>query len=135
MLIRAKLKAAIIAGALALALMAPGGLSAGARYPESEKEGCEALIRRVHRARFFPHIEKRCFTCELETDDGRSWAFALRFNQDACGGDSPSTLLDRYLVMQRSPVILWYDTPEDRYLAWEAAAEYYRRARKKRASK
>ncbi len=92
--------------------------------PETEKEACDALIARVVQARLFPNIREECFFCELEANDGRTFQFALRFNKGKCGGDSPSTLLDRFLLCQRSPVILWYDSSEDRYLPWEYAFTY-----------
>ena len=92
--------------------------------PETEKEACETLITRVVEAKLFPDIREECFFCELESKDGRTFEFALRFNQGKCGGDSPSTLLDRFLVCRGSPVILWYDSSEDRYLPWEYAFTY-----------
>ena len=92
--------------------------------PETEKDACAALITRVVEARFFPDIRKDCYFCELEANDGRTFQFALRFNKGKCGGGSPSTLLDRFLVFQRSPVILWYDSSQDRYLPWEYASTY-----------
>jgi hypothetical protein len=95
--------------------------------PETPDQGCDALIKRVYEAKLFPRIEKHCFFCELESDDGHAWEFALRWNKAECGGNDASTLFDRYLVMQRSPVILWYDTGDDRYLSWEAAVAYHRR--------
>ena len=92
--------------------------------PNTKEEACEALVSRVVDARLFPHISRECLLCDLEDSDGHSFKIALRFNQERCGGDSPSTLLDRFLVFQRTPVILWYDVTEDRYLAWEYAWSY-----------
>ncbi len=92
--------------------------------PETENEGCDALITRVVEAKLFPEIRKECFFCDLEGNDGRAFQITLRFNKGKCGGDSPSTLLDRFLVFQRSPVILWYDSSRDRYLPWEYAFTY-----------
>jgi hypothetical protein len=92
--------------------------------PNTKEEACKALVSRVVDARLFPHIRKECFLCDLEDCDDYSFKFALRFNQEQCGGDSPSTLLDRFLIFQRSPVILWYDVAEDRYLPWEYAGSY-----------
>src|SRR3990172_5625988 len=92
--------------------------------PETEKDACATLITRVVEARLFPDIRKDCYFCELEANDGRTFQFALRFNKGKCGGGSPSTLLDRFLVFQRSPVILWYDSSQDRYLPWEYASTY-----------
>jgi hypothetical protein len=124
--------------AVSLLLSSAGRSDAGAEggYAKTQEQGCEALIRRVDDAKLFPHIERRCFTCELEADGRESWDFAPRFDQAACGGDSASTLIDRYRVMhyrvtQRSPVILWYDTPEDRYLSWDAAVRYHRDNKRK----
>lgn len=95
--------------------------------PETEDEACQALVDRVVAEKLFPSIPKDCFFCELESKDGRTFQFALRFNQDRCGGNADSTLLDRFLVCQRSPVILWYDSSEDRYLPWEYTFSYRRR--------
>jgi hypothetical protein len=92
--------------------------------PKTEKEACDALITRVVEAKLFPEIRKECFSCDLEGNDGRTFQITLRFNKGKCGGHSPSTLLDRFLVCQRSPVILWYDSSQDRYLPWEYAFTY-----------
>ena len=92
--------------------------------PETEQEACEVLVERVFEARLFTAISRECLFCELEYNDDRTFQFALRFNNRKCGGDSESTLLDRFLICQRSPVILWYDSSEDRYLPWEYAFSY-----------
>jgi hypothetical protein len=98
--------------------------------PDTEKQACEALVSRVVAAKLHPNVPKRCFWCELEASDDFSFQFALRFNQERCGGDSPSTLLDRFMVFKLSPVILWYDAAENRYLPWEYAWSY-RKAKKR----
>ncbi len=92
--------------------------------PENEKEACEALIAHVVKEGLYSGIHKECLLCELEANDGRTFEFALRFNKGKCGGDFASTLLDRFLIFQRSPVILWYDSSQDRYLPWEYAFTY-----------
>jgi len=124
----------LISGLLIFNLIVVVGCIAGGKLPlrpldeitgpETEKEACETLITRVVHARLFPEIREECFFCELEANDGRSFQFALRFNKGKCGGDFASTLLDRFLVCQRSPVILWYDSSENRYLPWEYAFTY-----------
>jgi hypothetical protein len=92
--------------------------------PDTEEGACKALVARVAAAGLFPSINKECLFCELEGDDGRTFQIALRFNKEKCGGDWASTLLDRFLVCQRSPVILWYDSSQDRYLPWEYTVSY-----------
>ena len=124
----------LISGLLIFNLIVVAGCIAGGKLPlrpldeitgpETEKEACDALITRVVKARLFPDIRDECFFCELEAKDGRTFQFALRFNKGKCGGGSPSTLLDRFLVFQRSPVILWYDSSQDRYLPWEYVSSY-----------
>ncbi len=94
--------------------------------PDTEEEACQALVSRVVKAKLFPHIRRECFLCELSSGDDYSFRFTLRFDQERCGGDSPSTLIDRFMVLKRSPVILWYDFPEDRYLPFEYAWRYHK---------
>jgi hypothetical protein len=126
---------------LVLLLTSPLVLSASDRKPKlkpleeitgpaNETEACQALIDRVVEERLFPYISKECFRCELERNTGRTFEFALRFNQAKCGGDSASTLFDRFLVCSQSPVMLWYDSANDRYLPWEYAHTTAKRGRR-----
>ena len=94
--------------------------------PQTAEEACQALVSRVSEAKLFPSIPKECFFCDVEGKDGRSVQIALRYDQGKCGGDAASTLLDRFLVFERSPVILWYHSGLDRYLPWEYAFSYSR---------
>ncbi len=92
--------------------------------PETKEEACKALVARAMETRLYPKIGKECLFCELEEDDGHVFFLALRYDAGKCGGDWTSNLLDRFLVFQRSPIILWYDSTEDRFLPWEYAFTY-----------
>jgi hypothetical protein len=93
--------------------------SAEVTGPESADEASAYLLERLRLDHAYPSIPSRCLTTEFEGSDDDSYDFALRYNQAICGGESPSTLLDRFRVFQRSDVILYYTAAGPKYLSYE----------------
>jgi len=87
--------------------------------PETPEEASTYLLERLRGDRAYPSIPARCLATELEASDDDSYDFALRYNQSFCGGNSPSTLIARFRVFQRSDVILYYTAAGPRYLSYE----------------
>jgi len=85
----------------------------------SQQTGATILRERLVADRVWPHISPDCLYLEPEEETSKFLRFAARYDQGKCGGDSFSTLLDRFVVNREDGSLLWYNVPEDRDYPYE----------------
>ena len=84
----------------------------------SEDQAVAALRSKLETFHVYPHIPSTCLYFEGGSRGKKIYAFTVRYNQGKCGGDSWSTLLDRFLVRSVNCEVLYYDVGEDEYLSF-----------------
>ena len=99
-------------GLLAVALASPQLVTAEpAVTPKllSKQQAEQRLLNAIARDKLYPHVGASCILLDLEEAKGTYFLFAVRFNQLRCGGNSPSTLMDRFAVEKSGGAIRYYD--------------------------
>jgi len=105
-------------GLVALAIVV-GARGARAEQMLSEAEAVAVLRSRLVSDRVYPHIGADCLYFERDDVSPSAIRFTVRYDQAKCGGDSVSTLLDRFVVNRQDASILWWYVPEDRHYPYE----------------
>jgi hypothetical protein len=79
------------------------------------------LLKRLRHDQAFPQIRPECLYAVLDHETSAYFQFSVRFDQEKCGGNSASDLLDRFVVTKSSGLIKHYEVAgcfTDSYSKW-----------------
>ena len=67
------------------------------------------LLTRLRKDQAFPSIKPDCLYVILDNESHTEFQFSVRFDQEKCGGNSASDLLDRFVVTKLKGTIKHYE--------------------------